>query len=366
MINKRRMINSFKKLVRIDSLSLNEGKVIKYLKKELKALGLKSYEAGRPKHGEASNLAVDLPGRGEKGPHILLNAHVDTVSPGKNIKPIEKNGYIVSDGSTILGADDKSGVAVILEVLRNLVKSKIGYCPLTVIFTVAEEIGIIGANVLPKKVLRADYGIVLDSGSVKKIIYKAPAQYNITAEVIGKSAHAGIHPENGINAIKVASAAISKMRFGRIDKETTANIGVIKGGKATNIIPDKVLIKGEARSHDPIKLKRQVKHMKDVLTKACRKYGAKIKIKIVLMYKSFKIKRNSEIIKLAMSAAKKLKIKAELKATGGGSDANVFNAKGIPSVIVGSGMKNVHTTDEKLVISDMVKGAELVMGMIVG
>ncbi len=364
MINKRRLINSFKKLVRIDSLSLKEGKMIKYLARELRALGLKPYFAGRPKHGEAANLIVDVPGRGKKKPYLLLNAHVDTVSPGKNIRPIEKGNFITSDGTTILGADDKSGVAAILEILTVLKKKKLEHPPLQVVFTVAEEIGLTGAKALPKRVLYADYGIVFDGGAVKDVVYKAPSQINITATVIGKAAHAGIHPEKGINAIKAASAAIAKMKLGRIDKETTANIGVIKGGKATNIIPDEVQIKGEARSHDPKKLKKQVDHMKSVLIKTCKKFRAKVKIKTKLMYRSFEVKRSSKILKLALAALKQGKIKPNLKQTGGGSDANVFNGYGIPSVIMGSGMRNVHTTSEKLIIKDLIRGAAVVIDLI--
>lgn len=364
MINKRRIINSFKKLVRIDSLSLKEKKVMRYLIREMRALGLKPYFAGRPSHGEIANLIVDVPGRGKKKPYLLLNAHVDTVTPGKNIRPIEKGNFITSDGTTILGADDKSGVAAILEILTVLKKNKLDHPPLQVVFTVAEEIGLVGSRALPRRILYADYGIVFDGGAVKDVVYKAPSQINITATVIGKAAHAGIHPEEGINAIKAASAAIAKMKFGRIDQETTANIGVIKGGKATNIIPDEVQIKGEARSHDPKKLKKQVDHMKSVLIKTCKKFKAKVKIETKLMYRSFEIKRSSKILKLALAALKRGKIKPNLKQTGGGSDANIFNGYGIPSVIIGSGMKNVHTTKERLVIRDLVKGAETVLNLI--
>jgi tripeptide aminopeptidase len=363
MINKKRLVSTFKKLVKIDSLSLKEGKIVKYLKKELRALGLNSNEVGKPEGGEIGSLIVKVPGR---GPTVLLNAHVDTVSPGKNIKPVEKGNYIVSGGKTILGADDKSGVAAILEILTVLRERKLEHPPLQVVFTVAEEIGLVGSKVLPKKILSADYGIVFDGGAVKDIIYKAPSQINIAATVIGKSAHAGIHPEDGVNAIKVAAAAIARMKFGRIDKETTSNIGVIKGGKATNIVPDEVQIKGEARSHNPKKLKKQIDHMKSVLIKTCKQFKAKVKIETKLMYRSFEVKRSSKILKLAVAALKRGKIKPNLKKTGGGSDANVFNGCGIPSVIMGSGMHNVHTTRERLDKRDLIKGAEIVLDFLMG
>jgi tripeptide aminopeptidase len=358
MINKRRLIKTFKDLVQIDSLSLKEGKVVDYLQRELKKLGLRYYQAGRVTDGEVGNLIVDIPGQ---GPRILLNAHVDTVSPGENIKPIERKGYMVSDGKTILGADNKAGVAVILEILRVLRKQKIPHPSLRIVFTVAEETGLFGAKALPKKVLSANFGITLDGGDINEIIYKAPSQYNLTATVLGKAAHAGIHPEEGINAIKVASTAISKMKLGRIDKETTANIGVIKGGRATNIIPDEVELKGEARSHNPNKLKRQVAHMKKTLLQACSKNKARLELKTDQVYRSFEIKKTEKVLKLAISAVKKSGVKPILKQTGGGSDANIFNAAGIPTVIMGVGADRVHTTAERIAIQDMVRGAEIIL-----
>lgn len=364
MINKRRLINTFKKLVRMDSPSLKEAKVIKYLEKEIRALGLRPYAGGKPRSGDAANLVVDVPGRGRKKPRVLLNAHVDTVAPGRNIKPIEKSGYIYSDGTTILGADDKSGVAAILEILRILRQKKYEHPPLQVVFTVSEEVGLHGAKALPKKLLKVDYGITLDGGDVREIVYKAPSQYNLNATVIGKAAHAGIRPEAGINAIKVASVAIARMKFGRIDKETTSNIGVIKGGKATNIIPSEVMLKGEARSHDLKKLKRQIDHMKNVLVKTCNKFRAKYEIKTKLVYSSFEIDRSSELVRMAMAAARKAGIRPVLKKTGGGSDANVFNADGVPTVIMASGMEQVHTTSERLRVGDLIKGTEIVLRLI--
>ncbi|MBU0672699.1 MAG: M20/M25/M40 family metallo-hydrolase [Candidatus Margulisbacteria bacterium] len=361
MINKKRLVNTFKKLVKIDSLSLKEGKIVKHLKKELKTLGLRPYEAGKPKDGEVGNLIADFPG---KGPRIILNAHVDTVSPGKNIKPVERGNRIYPAGKTILGADDKTGVAVILEVLKVIKKNKLPHPAIRVIFTVAEEIGIVGAKVLPKNLLKADFGITLDHGSVQKIINQAPSQVNFTATIFGRSAHAGIHPEDGINAIKVAAIAISKMKFGRIDKETTSNIGVIKGGKATNIVPDKVEIKGEARSHDRVKMWCQLRHMQIVLMRTCAKYKAKVKITANKVYNSFEVKKKCKVVKLAFSAIKKAGYKPRLMPSGGGSDANIFNAAGVPTLNMGVGMHRVHTAREYADVNEMVAGAEIVINLI--
>lgn len=363
MINKRRLISTFKKLVRIDSLSYKEGKIVKYLAREVKALGFRPYLAGRPKEGEVGNLVVDIPG---KRPRLILNAHVDTVAPGKGIKPVEKNGKIYSDGTTVLGADDKTGVAVILEVLRTIKEKKLPHPAIRVIFTVAEENGLYGAKALPKRTVSADLGITLDHGPVRTIIYKAPAQQNVTATIIGRAAHAGIHPEKGINAIKVASVAIANMKFGRIDHETTSNIGVIKGGRATNIVPDRVEIKGEARSHDPRKLKKQVEHMQKVLARTCGRHRARLKFRVSRVYSAFEVKPSSRVVQLALNAVKKSGLRPELIRTGGGSDANIFNAAGVPTLIMGVGMHQVHTKNEYASIPEMVRGAEAVLNMVEG
>lgn len=350
--------------MRIDSLSLQEGEIIKYLRKELRSLGIDSYQAGKPRGGEAGNLIASLPGKGCRRPRLLLNAHVDTVMPGKNIKPIEKGGYIYTDGSTVLGADNKAGVAAILEILRVLKEKKLPHPTLKIIFTVAEEIGLVGSNALPEKAMSADFGLTLDGGDIDEVVYKAPSQYSLKATIIGRAAHAGIHPEQGVNAIKVASEAISNMRLGRIDKDTTANIGVIQGGRATNIIPDKVEIKGEARSHDLKKLDCQVEHMERVLLRACQKHRARLDLRVERIYKSFELDTKSKFFSQVISAIKREGIKPVIRKIGGGFDANIFNEWGIPTLILGVGADHVHTTKEQIRVDDLAKGTEMVLNVI--
>ena len=363
MINKQRLVNTFIKLVKIDSLSLREKKVVAYLKNELKKLRLKSYYAGEVEGGNVQNLVVDIPGR---GPRVLLNAHVDTVSPGIGIRPVEKKGYLLPSGKTILGGDNKAGVAAILEIIRLIQAKKITHPPLRVIFTVAEEIGLLGAVAIPRKLLSAHYGIVLDGGDINEIINRAPTQYSLSATVFGRAAHAGIHPEQGVNAIQAASRAIAKMRLGRIDSETTANIGVIKGGRATNIIPDKVELKGEARSHNLDKLRRQVDQMERVLVSTCAKFGAKASVEIRQAYTAFEVDKNSTLVKLAAAAVKSAGVKPVVKKTGGGSDANVFNASGIQTIIMGVGADQVHTLGERIAITDLIKGTQIIINLLEG
>jgi tripeptide aminopeptidase len=364
MINKKRLIRTFKQLVRIDSLSLREGKAANYVKKELRALGIRAFAAGKVRAGEVGNLAAYLPGRGFNSPVLMINAHLDTVSPGRNVRPVERGGHIFSDGKTILGADNKAGVAAILEILRTIKEKQLEHPPLRIIFTVAEEIGLNGAKVLPDKFLKADFGLAIDGGDIDEITTRAPTQYSLTATIIGRSAHAGLHPEEGINAIKVASEAIARMKLGRIDRETTANIGVIRGGQATNIVPDQVELQGEARSHNAKKLDRQVEHMERVLFKSCRKHRARLKLKVERTYKAFKIDERDKMILSILKVFSSSGLDPAIRSTGGGSDANIFNERGIPTIILGVGADHVHTTKENIRVDDLVKGTENILTII--
>jgi tripeptide aminopeptidase len=366
MINKNRLINRFIKYVKVDSLSKKEAKFAMLLRKELSGMGIRSFEdkAGRHFGGDCGNLYAFIKGKIIDAPRILLNAHIDTVMPGNNIKPRIRKGRIVSDGTTILGADNKAGVAVIMEVLKTLKERKILHGDINVLFTVAEEMSLTGSRFVNKKFLKADFGFVLDGGDVDRIINKAPSQDSIEIKIIGRAAHAGVHPEQGINAIKVASAAISNMKLGRIDQETTANIGIITGGIATNIVPETIVLKGEARSHNLKKLKLQVKHMRNEFKKACSKFGAKFAFQVTPSYRAFEIPAKHRAILLAKRAASDLGIKPNIIATGGGSDANIFSSFGLPCLIIGVGANNVHTKKENIAIDEMEKGAQLLINII--
>lgn len=366
MINKKRLVHRFIKYVKVDSLSKKEAKFSKLLKKELSGMGLRSFEdkAGSHFKGDCGNLYAFVKGSVKGVPRILLNAHVDTVMPGENIRPKIRKGRIVSDGTTILGADNKAGVAVIMEVLETLKEKKLPHGDIDVLFTVAEEISLFGSKYVDKKFLRSQFGFVLDGGDVDKIINKAPSQDSLDIKITGRAAHAGVHPENGINAIKVASVAISNMRLGRIDHETTANIGIIKGGVATNIVPETVHIKGEARSHDIKKLRRQIDHMVKFLRNACAKYGAKLNCKVTHSYRAFEVPGDHDALVIAKRAAMDIGLKPTVQATGGGSDANIFASFGLPCLIIGVGADSVHTKKENIAVNDIVAGANFMLNII--
>ena len=353
---KEEVVEQFKDLVTIDSHSKKEGEIAQYLINLLEEWGLEVTidEAGEAISGETGNIIAKLAGDSEL-PTLLFCAHLDTVIPGEDITPIIKDDVIYSQGDTILGADDKAGVTAILGMLKKIQERDIPHGNIEVVFTVAEEVGLLGAKNLDYNLLEAELGIIYDSGGpIGTIVTEAPAQDQINVEVLGKSAHAGLNPSGGVNAIKVSSMAISNLNLGQIDDETTANIGVIKGGHATNIVPDLVELEGEARSRDEDKLAAQIDHMIDIFEKSAQKYSAKVNIDVERMYSAFNLTPQDPAVQLVMNAAESLGVEAKLEATGGGSDANILNEAGIETVNLGVGMTDVHSTAESIKISDLV------------
>lgn len=360
-MNQQQIIDRFKELVTIDSLSKEEGEIASYLEAELKKLGLKVErdDTGKKIGGETGNLIARLEGNVEEAPTLLLSAHLDTVGPGQGIEPVIEDGKLVSKGDTILGADDKAGIVAILEALRYIKTNQLEHGDLEVVFTVGEEVGLLGSKNLDCDQLEAEMGVVYDSsGPIGKIVTQAPAQDKIKVKVEGKSAHAGINPSGGVNAIKVASIAISNLNLGRIDEETTANIGVVRGGQATNVVPDLVELEGEARSHQERKLEKQINHMTSIFKQAARKFNAQVEFDITRKYPSFELGRNERIVDVAIKAARNIGLKSNLQATGGGSDANIFNQQGISTVNLGIGMEEVHSPEENIAVTSLVNSVK--------
>lgn len=367
-INRERFLADFLELVRIPSPSGREREVAQAVKAKILAMGLTVLEdeAGKGFGGEQGNLIVKVPGNLEGVPPILLNAHLDTVLPCENVNPIVEGDKVRSDGRTILGADNKAGVCVLLELLRVLNEDDIQHGPLEIVFTVAEETGLHGAKHLDYSLISAEIGFVLDSGPpVNKVIVQAPSQKNLRAIVRGKSAHAGVSPEKGINAIQLAARAIASMRLGRIDQETTANIGVIRGGLATNIVPEEVEILGEARSQDARKLEEQIAHMVSLIEKEAQKGGGKAEIEVTDVYRSFRITEDDLPSKVLKAALAEMGLKPQWEATGGGSDANIFNEHGIKCVLICCGEESPHSPEnERLDIPSALQSVELLVNIV--
>ena len=368
MINKKRLIDEFLELVQIDSPSSKEGKVAQVLVKKLEEIGCEVIidDAGVKAGGETGNVIATLKGNRE-GKKLLFSSHMDTVSPGIGINPIidEANGIIKSDGTTVLGSDDKAGIAAILEALRALKENNVNHADIQVVFSIWEEGGLFGAKYLDYSKLNADYAFVLDSGgSPGEIITQAPAQDAIKVKITGKPAHAGLQPENGISSIMVASRAIENMKLLRIDEETTANIGIVKGGIATNIVMPELEIVAEARSLSEEKLDAQTSHMVETFKNAAKEFGAQIYIETNRAYAPFTVCEDDAIVELAKKAFSNMNIEGRTASTGGGSDTNILNKNGIKAINLGIGMKNAHTLEEYIAIEDLVNSAIMVSELI--
>ncbi|MEG6616299.1 M20/M25/M40 family metallo-hydrolase [Peptococcaceae bacterium 1198_IL3148] len=366
MVNRERLVEEFLELIQIDSPSGQERAIADVLKQKLTDLGFEVYEdnAGGQVGATAGNIIATLPGDGA-GLMLMLSAHMDTVEPGIGVKPVINDGVISSAGDTVLGGDDKAGVAVILEAVRCIKENNVRHGGLEVIFTIWEEGGLRGAKALDYSKVKSKMGYVLDSdGAPGKLIITAPTSNAISATIKGKAAHAGMSPEKGISAIQVAAKALAKMNLGRIDEETTANIGIIQGGKATNIVPDNVYISGEARSLNPEKLAAQTKHMCDLLQQEADAAKAEIIIDVEKEYDVINLSQGDQVVQHAVAAAKNLGLQPVLGSTGGGSDANVFNGRGICCANIAIGMNKVHTTDENIKIADMCQVAKFVVEIV--
>lgn len=365
-IDQERLVAEFLELVQIDSASKDERQIADALLLKLQELNLmvREDDAGSKIGGTAGNIIAVLDG-GKPVPPLLFCAHMDRVQPGLGIKPQIQDGVLKSDGTTILAADDVAGICAILEALRVVKEQEIPHGRLEILFTVAEEGGLFGAKSLDVSAFKAEAGFFLDAtGPVGTIVVQAPAQKGISSVIHGKAAHAGVAPENGISAIIVAAQAITKLNLGRIDHETTANIGIIRGGEATNIVPDRVELQGEARSRNGAKLEKQINHMSEVIRRTCTDYGITSEIEIIDSYSAFSLNQDDYVVQLACKAARNLNLEPRLESTGGGSDANVINALGIPSVVLGLGYEHVHTTAECLPISELKAAAAYVLSII--
>ena len=353
LVNQQRLLGNFLELVRIDSPSGEEAAIASHLADKLRLLGL------TVELDAIDNLVARLPGQGQP---VMLAAHMDTVMPGRGIQPVVEDGVVRSDGTTILGADDKAGIAVILETLAVLAESRQPHPPLEVVITVQEEVGLNGARSLDRTRLQSRLGISLDAGGPPgQIVISAPTHDLVAAVVHGRAAHAGANPEAGINAIKVAAEAIHNMPLGRIDPETTANIGIIQGGRARNIVPDRVELTGEARSRNVAKLDAQTAVMRRALEEAARAFDARVEVDINRSYLGYELGPDAPMVRALSEACCAEGVEPELVPTGGGSDANIFNADGREVVNLSMGASGEHTTHEQVAVADMVQCARIVL-----
>lgn len=373
MVNRERLAETFKFLVQIDSVSREEGTMAGEIRKILDLMDAETFvdSAGDKTGGNTGNLIAKFPGN-LQAPPLLLNAHMDTVEPGKGITAILENGTFTSDGTTILGADDKSAIAILLETLTILKEYGLSYGPIELVLTVCEEIGLLGAKHLDLSLITAEYGFALDATDTEGIVTRAPSANRLEFEIHGKDAHAGAAPEKGINAILLASKAIAELELGRIDHETTCNIGIIEGGIAINIVPNLVRVKGEVRSHDEEKLHKTTDRIVSTFKEVVENYKGdaagdglpRLEINIEKDFSRTYIQDDHPVVKLASKAAENLGRKMVTKTTGGGADANIFFEKGILTGVLGTGMRDMHTVRESVKLDDMVRTVELLLEII--
>lgn len=366
MINEKRVIDNFIEMAKISSPSLREREMGDYLINKLKSLGLEVHEdnAGERYGGNCGNIIAVLKGNnGSK--KILFSSHMDTVVPCDKIVPVVEDKIIKTDGTSVLGGDDKSGIAAIIEAIETIKENNIPHPEVVMIFSIAEEIGLLGAKAFDMKKYSPDYSFILDSsGKPGSTIVQAPNSAKGEMKIIGKPAHAGISPENGINALYVASHAISKMSLGRIDSETTSNIGIVRGGDAVNIVMPAISLMYEARSFVKEKLDNLLADTDKLFKDIAKEHGAEFINNVKIGYNGFKIEKNSPILKAVENASNRLGLKYEEKSSGGGSDANIYNANGFMAVNLATGMSKVHTTEEFIEKVDIIDSARLVLEII--
>ena len=372
LANVPRLREEFLELVRISSVSKREGNVARRLSEILTGMGasLEVDDAGSRVGGDTGNLLARFPGTMPDAAPFLLCAHMDTVVPGENVRPVVDGDIIRSDGTTILGGDDKSGIVAILEAVRLLRERRIPHGPIDVLLTICEEMGLVGAKHFDVGRLRARTGLVLDCDGVHELITRAPAANRMQFTVHGLEAHAGIAPEQGISAIRVAAEAVAAMRLGRVDGETTANIGRIEGGLASNIIPNRVMLRAETRSLSVQGLETQTRHMRECFERAAaghrvivagQEHSARVETKIERDYDRLAVDDDRPIVELVRQAARALGTPFRTRSTGGGSDANVFAGRGIEVANLACGMRQIHTVNEWVDLNDIVATTALLV-----
>ena len=367
MIDSNRLQKIFIDLLNINSPSRDERKVADYLIPKMKSLGFEVSEDDTASKidGNTGNIMAFKKGTIDNAVSILLSSHMDTVEPTSNLNLIVQDGVFKSDGTTILGADDKAGLAAIIEGVESYIASNKKHGDIQLSFDVAEEKAVLGAPYILKENIKADLCYVFDSGKpICAVTITAPTKASMIIEIFGKAAHAGVEPELGISSIQAASSAISKMKLGRIDDETTANIGTIEGGKARNIVADYVKIAAEIRSRDDNKLNAQIEHMKHLFETEASAIGASVNVNVIVNYYSYELNPTDPIVTLAQKASGMIGIETSCRSNGGGSNANVFNRMGIPAVVIGVGYEEPHSVKESISLNMLVKCAEFVYTLI--
>ncbi len=349
MPNQERLVNAFCDLVRIDSPSGEEWDVAQHVSERLSSLG---FQVARDAHG-------NVIAREDGDRPLLLSAHMDTVDPGRSIRPQVVGDRITSDGNTILGGDCKAGVAAILEALESVRDDGRARRPVEVVLTRGEEIGLVGASNLDFSMLAGTEAVVFDgNGPVNTITGASPTYMAFDINVRGRGAHAGVEPEKGLSAIKIASDIIAELPQGRIDQETTFNVATITGGTVRNAVPSEAMVTGEFRSMNMESLELLRMQLLTTVGNIRNRYQeAEITESLEMMFQMYRLDPNEATAQLVMRVMRDMGIQPNIQPSGGGTDGNVFRLNGIESVVVGMSTNLMHTIDEYVVIPDLMNTA---------
>lgn len=361
MINENRMLNEFIELVSVPCPSKDEKAEAELIMRKLDELGIKYKmdNVNEKTGGNCGNIWAYIKGTVSDAPKLLFEAHMDSVAPTTGTKVVRKDGVLYSDGTTTLGGDDKVGVAGMLEAVRALKEDNVAHGDVQLLFTVSEEIGCLGVVHLDKSFIKADYGYCMDIGGAPgEITYAAPKLYDIYVTVKGKAAHAGIAPEEGVNAIMLAAEAMSKLpAYGRIDNETTFNIGMFNAGVGTNIVCPEAKFVIDMRSLNVAKLEELKDSTMKLIKETVEAGHGEVEFEVVEGCPAVELSQEHPCIQLAQKAAEKLGFPVEMKVTGGCSDGNYLCGYGLPCGLLATGMSNVHTTQEYLKEEDLYNTA---------
>jgi tripeptide aminopeptidase len=364
------VLELFLELVRVPSPPGGEREVVDLCGRYLTDLGLEWDEdaAAGPLGGTAGNLYCRVPATaGEAGTPLFLCAHTDTVPHEVPIHPVVRDGVVTNDEDGILGADNKASVAGMLDAVRRIVQGGIPHAGIELVLTAQEEVGLRGAKAFDVERLHARIGYVFDHASpIGGMVLEAPSQYSIDARFIGREAHSGIAPEEGRSAIAAAARAIAEMRLGRIDDETTANVGLLRGGSARNIVAGSCTLSAEARSLDPAKALRQCQAMIDSITHAADAEGCEVETATTHEYEAYRLRRAEPVVALAEQALMASGYVPEVLRTGGGADSHIFNARGRPCLNLPNGMREIHTSAEAIAVTDVEGIVRIVLALVDG
>ncbi|NTU41870.1 MAG: M20/M25/M40 family metallo-hydrolase [Nitrospirales bacterium] len=355
----KRLVDTFVELIKINSPSFHEEEIGALLIRKLEELGC---VVEMQRYDRSFNLIARKRGSISDRIPLLLSGHMDTIEPTEGISFSADDKVIRSTGRTVLGADDKSAIAQILEALTVLGERDIPHGDLEIVFTSAEEKGLFGAKNLDFRKIRSRHALALDSGGdIGRIVVAAPTHITYEMRVKGRSAHAGLEPEKGINAIRVAAHIISAIPDGRISPDTTANVGIITAGTATNVVPREAVIHGELRSRNERRLEETKKQLFEVAVAAAKADGAEVFISEKREYSAFAIGREDRFLQLLAGVFRNCGIEPRFVETGGGSDANVFNEHGIATINLSTGMRQVHSCDEHIYVRDLFDGCRVLV-----